>query len=323
MSPLQDQELLSRHHRGDHQHADERSRAARDFPHVGVRISGQGSRGHRDRQEIAGRDGPRGQRSKGGRSRARHGAARRCRRRLPALVAALRSRAVGRLRHSGRDRRHHRQRAPAGARRPAEATRTSIDVTAHDAYLKGMYALNKWTDDSMRQAIADFRDAIAHDSGFAPAYAALAEGLTSGCTRAGDPRRQARPCRRHDGPSTRPWSSTRSCRCAQGARPDRHEPRLGPQRGAEEGLTRALQLGPGSATAHLWNAWRLALLERRYDDGARRAGRGRATGSARSAGEDAHRLRPSLPSRLRSRDRAVREGAGAGAVLRLCALCAG
>ena len=37
------------------------------------------------------------------------------------------------------------------------------------------------------------------------------------------------------------------------------------RRGAEEGLTRALQLAPGSAAAHFWNAWRLALLERRHD----------------------------------------------------------
>jgi serine/threonine-protein kinase len=36
--------------------------------------------------------------------------------------------------------------------------------------------------------------------------------------------------------------------------------------GARDGLTRALQLRPGSAAAHLWNAWRLALLERRYDE---------------------------------------------------------
>ena len=34
---------------------------------------------------------------------------------------------------------------------------------------------------------------------------------------------------------------------------------------AEQALTRALQLGPGSASAHLWNAWRLALLEKRHD----------------------------------------------------------
>ena len=39
----------------------------------------------------------------------------------------------------------------------------------------------------------------------------------------------------------------------------------GIERGAEQALTRALQLGPGSASAHLWNAWRLALLEKRHD----------------------------------------------------------
>jgi tetratricopeptide (TPR) repeat protein len=37
------------------------------------------------------------------------------------------------------------------------------------------------------------------------------------------------------------------------------------RREAEDGLARALQLGPGSAAAHFWNAWRLALLERRHD----------------------------------------------------------
>ena len=37
------------------------------------------------------------------------------------------------------------------------------------------------------------------------------------------------------------------------------------RQGAAEALTRALELGPGSAAAHLWNAWRLALLERRHD----------------------------------------------------------
>src|SRR5687767_1378410 len=35
--------------------------------------------------------------------------------------------------------------------------------------------------------------------------------------------------------------------------------------GAEQALTRAIQLGPGSASAYLWNAWRLALLEERHD----------------------------------------------------------
>ena len=63
--------------------------------------------------------------------------------------------------------------AEAAARKPRRA---SFDAEAHDAYLKGMYALNKWNGPSMEQAIADFRTAIARDPGFAPAYAALAEG---------------------------------------------------------------------------------------------------------------------------------------------------
>ena len=63
-----------------------------------------------------------------------------------------------------------------GLASPPAGKRGSFDVVAHDAYLRGMYALNKWSEDSMRGAIADFREAIAQDSGFAPAYAALAEG---------------------------------------------------------------------------------------------------------------------------------------------------
>src|SRR6185503_18650498 len=38
------------------------------------------------------------------------------------------------------------------------------------------------------------------------------------------------------------------------------------RRAAGEGLRRAVELGPGSAEARLWNAWRLALLEARYDE---------------------------------------------------------
>ena len=145
------------------------------------------------------------------------------------------------------------------------ATRTSIDVTAHDVYLKGMYALNKWTHDSMRQAMADFRDSIAHDSRFAPAYAALAEGLNwlysgLGVLPASESVPEAR------------WAVDRALQTDSDLA-DAHRMRGliamnhdWDRNGARDGLTRALQLGPGSAKAHLWNAWRLALLERRYDD---------------------------------------------------------
>jgi tetratricopeptide (TPR) repeat protein len=143
--------------------------------------------------------------------------------------------------------------------------RAALDVMAHDAYLKGMYALNKWTDHSMRRAIADFREAIAGDSGFAPAYAALAEGhiwLYSGLgiLPAIDTVPQAR------------WAVEKALELDP-TLADAHKVRAliamnhdWDRQGAEEALTRALQLGPGSAAGHLWNAWRLALLERRHDE---------------------------------------------------------
>ncbi len=143
--------------------------------------------------------------------------------------------------------------------------RAALDVVAHDAYLKGMYALNKWTDHSMRRAIADFREAIAGDPGFAPAYAALAEGhiwLYSGLgiLPATDTVPQAR-------------SAVEKALELDPTLADAHKVRAliamnhdWDRQGAEEALTRALQLGPGSAAGHLWNAWRLALLERRHDE---------------------------------------------------------
>jgi eukaryotic-like serine/threonine-protein kinase len=143
--------------------------------------------------------------------------------------------------------------------------RVSRDVVAHDTYLRGMYALNKWTDDSMRRAITDFRTAIAQDATFAPAYAALAEGqvwLYSGLGVL--PARETIPQAR--------WAVEKALELDP-TLVDAHKVRGliamnhdWDRKGAAEALTRALQLGPGSPTAHLWNAWRLALLERRPDE---------------------------------------------------------
>jgi adenylate cyclase len=151
-----------------------------------------------------------------------------------------------------------------GLARPAPK-RASLDVRAHDAYLKGMYALNKWTDQSMRRAIAHFGEAIAEDSTFAPAYAALAEAhvwLYSGLGIM--PAKETVPRAR--------WAIDKAVQLDP-ALADAHKVRAliamnhdWDRAGAEEALTRALQLGPGSAAAHLWNAWRLVVLERRHDE---------------------------------------------------------
>jgi serine/threonine protein kinase/Flp pilus assembly protein TadD len=149
-----------------------------------------------------------------------------------------------------------------GTQPPAKPA--SVEVLAHDAYLRGMYALNKWTGDSMRRAIDDFRDAIARDSGFAPAYVALAEGniwLYSGLgvLSASEAVPEAR------------WAVEKALELDP-TLADVHKARAliamnhdWDRKGAEEALTRALRLAPGSAVLHLWNAWRLALLERRHD----------------------------------------------------------
>jgi serine/threonine-protein kinase len=147
---------------------------------------------------------------------------------------------------------------------PSPARRAPCDVEAYDAYLRGMYALNKRTADSVRRAIAEFRDAIARDPGFAPAYAALAEshiwfysGL--GILPATDTVPRAR-------------SAVEKALELDPTLADAHKVRAliamnhdWDRSGAEEALTAALRFGPGSAPAHLWNAWRLALLEGRHD----------------------------------------------------------
>jgi len=154
--------------------------------------------------------------------------------------------------------------AEATARKPA-GRRASFDHEAHDAYLRGMYALNKWTDDSMRSAMTHFSQAIAQDPGFAPAYAALAEGhmwLYSGVG--------LLPA---DATVPQARSAVEKALELDPTLADAHKVRAliamnhdWDRKGAEAALTRALELGPGSAAAHLWNAWRLALLEQQHDE---------------------------------------------------------
>ena len=150
--------------------------------------------------------------------------------------------------------------------RPEEARleHASLNVPAHDAYLKGMYALNKWTDAAVRQAIVNFNEAIAHDADFAPPYAALAEAQVWLYSSLGIlPARETVPPAR--------WAVDRAL-ALEPSLADAHKVRGliamnhdWDRNAAEQALTRALQLSPGSASTHLWNAWRLAVLERRHD----------------------------------------------------------
>jgi serine/threonine protein kinase/Flp pilus assembly protein TadD len=139
----------------------------------------------------------------------------------------------------------------------------SLDVTAHDSYLKGLYARNKWTDGSMQQAISHFQQAIAGDPRFAPAYAALAEAyvwLYSGLGVL--PASKTIPHARRAVEKALELDSTLADAHKVGALIAMNHD--WDRTAAERGLTQALQFGPGSAATHLWNAWRLALIERQH-----------------------------------------------------------
>jgi adenylate cyclase len=142
--------------------------------------------------------------------------------------------------------------------------RTPVSVPAHEAYLKGMYALNKWTDGAVRQAILEFHEAITRDAEFSPAYAALAEahiwfysglGVLPAAETVPQARRAVERALALD-------ANLAQAHKVRGLIAMNHD---WDRSGAEQALTRAVQLGPGSASAHLWNAWRLALLEKRHD----------------------------------------------------------
>ena len=116
----------------------------------------------------------------------------------------------------------------------------------------------------MRQAMADFRDLDRSRLPLRPAYAALAEGLNWLYSGLGVlPASESVPEAQWAGQALQTDPDLADAHRMRGLIAMNHD---WDRNGARDGLTRALQLGPGSAKAHLWNAWRLALLERRYDD---------------------------------------------------------
>ena len=146
----------------------------------------------------------------------------------------------------------------------ATPRRGSYDARAHDLYLRGMYSLNKWNEDSIRRAMRDFDQAIAQDPSFAAAYAALAEShiwlySSLGILPASDAVPQARAAVEKALELDPDLADAHRVRAAIAMNHDWD------RKAAETELARALELGPGSAAAHFSNAWRLILLEREFE----------------------------------------------------------
>ena len=96
-----------------------------------------------------------------------------------------------------------------GLAAPAAGDAASFDVMAHDAYLKGMYALNKWT--RGLDAAGHRRLSRSHRAGFRlrSCLRRARGGSHLALLGAGHPSGATKPCRRLDRRSRRRWSSTR------------------------------------------------------------------------------------------------------------------
>jgi TolB-like protein/Tfp pilus assembly protein PilF len=148
-----------------------------------------------------------------------------------------------------------------------------VEPAAHDAWMRGRYWWNRRTVDGLRKGIGCFREAIAADPLFAPAYVGLADCYNSlGTVPLGEP------------PShTRPLAAAAAAR-ALDLDPDLAEAHatLGYTQiyacewdAAERNLLRALDLKPSYAEAHAWRAHLLAARGR-FDDALAEAERAQA-----------------------------------------------
>ncbi len=148
-------------------------------------------------------------------------------------------------------------RTPSGARHARSAE-------AYDAYLRGLFAMNRWTEESVERAIACFEDAIRHDPEYALAHAALAECLVWFYSGIGTrPARETIPRARE--------AARRAIELGPGL-PEGHKVAAliamshdWDRAAAERGFALALERNPGAADLRVWNGWRLALLEGRYE----------------------------------------------------------
>ncbi len=150
------------------------------------------------------------------------------------------------------------------AKERSDARRAS-NLEAYDAYLRGLFAMNRWTEDWVERALASFNDAVARDPGYALAHAAIAECLVwfysgIGTRSAAETIPRAR-------------EATAKALALAADLPEPHKVRGliamshdWDRKAAEASFARAIELNPSSADTRVWNAWRLSLLEGSYEE---------------------------------------------------------
>ncbi|HKV82008.1 MAG TPA: tetratricopeptide repeat protein [Candidatus Sulfotelmatobacter sp.] len=143
---------------------------------------------------------------------------------------------------------------------------------AHESYLKGLYYFNQRTADGLNKSIASFQQAIAKDSGYAPAYSGLAEAYAMLGFRGGFPSKDA---------LSRAKTAAQKAIELDNALAEPHaslafiaETHEWDWATAEREYKRALELNPDDAQARNWYAGYLTYTGR-FDDGTSEARRAR------------------------------------------------
>jgi TolB-like protein len=139
----------------------------------------------------------------------------------------------------------------------------TVDVTAHDDYLKGRFLWNQRTYESLRAAVTFFERALARDSAYAQAYAGLADTYVV--------LPAFGPAAPNDAFSRAKWAAARAL-ALDSTLAEAHNS-LAYARfvgdydwpGAEMEFQRAIELDPNYATAHAWYSDELLVLGRLTD----------------------------------------------------------
>lgn len=148
------------------------------------------------------------------------------------------------------------------APRALPSDKAAVGPEVYDLYLQGRFHWNKRTREGLAKGIDYFRQAIARDSAYAPAYAGLADCLFLQIWISELPREQVIP------------PAKAAARRAIELDPDLAEPHasLGiiavaelDWREAEAELDRALELNSNYPTSHHWNGFRLAAIGRQAE----------------------------------------------------------
>jgi len=140
--------------------------------------------------------------------------------------------------------------------------RPTTNPEAYQAYLKGRYFWNKWTPASLRKSIEFLGQAVAHDSAFALAYAALADshtvlaGLEAAPAKPGETYASAQSAAQQ---ALELDANLADAHAALGAIRLHREWNWA---AAEAEFARAIELNSGCFTAHLWYAEMLSQAGR-------------------------------------------------------------